>query len=352
MKKALLIFTFCTAALLNLSSFAHAQSYRTFSMPLYLLNQDQPAQIDCAVVNKQHLVSGTQVFRKLGGITKYSSSNKILSVKLNSKRITMVMNKKVAYVGAKRVPLTTPSKVINNKPMIPLNFILQTTGIKLKQKSGDSILYTYSSNINYKAKDTTGTKLIKSIYKKPSRTVIIDAGHGGEENGALYGGISEKKLNLNVSLRLYKLLKNCGVKVYLTRTSDKTRSLLSRSEIANKANAALFVSVHHNALPTNKSYTGTETLYNPYGASMGNLSGKRLAQIVQNELVKKLGTISRGIIKRPNLSVLRHTEMPSIIAEIGYMTNSAERRLLNTSKFKQKAAEALCIGILKALNEM
>ena len=138
----------------------------------------------------------------------------------------------------------------------------------------------------------------------------------------------------------------------MTRSSDETLTLKERSDLANKLNASLLVSVHHNALPNNNQYSGTETLYNPSSSSLGNVDGRRLAQIAQNELVRKLMTTNRGIKSRPELSVLRRSTMPSIIAEVGYMSNTNERNKLKNANFRQQAAEALCSSILKALNEI
>jgi len=192
----------------------------------------------------------------------------------------------------------------------------------------------------------------KDSSKISKKIVVIDPGHGGNTAGAKYGGLNEKDMNLDVSLRLYSLLKKKGVKVYLTRKKDCTMTLTQRYNYANSVKASLFVSVHHNALPNNRLYKGTETLYYPSGVTLKGMDSKRLASITQKELVKKLGTINRGIISRPKLAVLRNSRMPSIIAEIGYMTNKAERNRIKNSSFKQKSAEALCSAILKALNQM
>lgn len=200
--------------------------------------------------------------------------------------------------------------------------------------------------------DAKASSTSKKASKAKQKIVVIDPGHGGRAAGAKYGGVKEKDVNLDVSLRLYALLKKKGVKVYLTRKTDSTLSLAQRYNFANSVKASLFVSVHHNALPNNRAYKGTETLYNPSNTTLKGMSSKKLAHITQLELVRRLGTINRGIISRPKLAVLRHSNMPSIIAEIGYMTNKGEINRIKNSSFKQKSAEALCSAILKALNQM
>lgn len=185
-----------------------------------------------------------------------------------------------------------------------------------------------------------------SSKTKKSFVVVIDAGHGGKETGAIYGGVYEKNLNLDIAKRLNNLLKAQGVKTYMTRTDDRYVGLYARSELANKVKADLFVSVHNNA--GYKKDSGTMTLYYPNA----NQTGKKVASIVQKSLTSTLGSRSMGVISRPNLAVLRTTDMPAILAEVGYMTNSKELSKLKTSSYKQKAAEALNSAILKSLNEI
>jgi N-acetylmuramoyl-L-alanine amidase len=138
--------------------------------------------------------------------------------------------------------------------------------------------------------------------------VVIDPGHGGSNPGAVYGNVNEKDLNLKVSKILKDKLTASGVTVYMTRTDDRDVGLYTRAEIANKLNADLFISIHHNASP-NTSAQGIMTLYYPT-ANDKVFNGKKLAQIVQKHLVNSLKTRDWGIIPRPNLVVIRQTRMP------------------------------------------
>jgi N-acetylmuramoyl-L-alanine amidase len=190
--------------------------------------------------------------------------------------------------------------------------------------------------------------------KEPKEViVVIDPGHGGEDLGTCYRDIYEKNLNLDVSIRLGKLLENNGIKVVYTRTGDESVELKTRSEIANNINASLFISVHNNNMPDNTNYRGTETLYClPERTDQHTMDGEKFARVVQEELVKTLGTIDNGTINRPNLSVLRRTKMPAVIAEIAYLSNSSDRAKITSPEFRQKAAEALERAVLKVLAQM
>ncbi len=185
-------------------------------------------------------------------------------------------------------------------------------------------------------------------FSKEDKLIVIDPGHGGIDPGATYGDLKEKTLNLDISLRLNKLLKEKGVKTYILRENDVYLGIYERAYIANKLNAALYLSVHNNAYYT--SYKGTETLY--YPGTSGNGFGKKFAQIIQDSLVGTLKTYNRGIKSRTDLGVLKGTTMPAALAEVGFITNSGDRALLQTENFRQKAAQALCDSVIKALEEV
>lgn len=181
--------------------------------------------------------------------------------------------------------------------------------------------------------------------------VVVDAGHGGADPGAVYGGVNEKDLNLSIAKKLNKLLEASGIMTYMTRTDDSFIDLYDISGLANKVNADLLISVHNNA--DSSSTKGSMSLYCPNkNNSKGNLTAYNFAAIVQKELYGELDTHNLGVIARPNLAILRTAEMPAVIAEVGYMTNKAELGRLETEAFRQKAAEALKNAVLEALGNI
>src|SRR5690606_36058473 len=123
--------------------------------------------------------------------------------------------------------------------------------------------------------------------------------------------------------------------------------------MANDLDATLFISVHNNSMPDNPNYKGTETLYCPsQNLVYDNMDGKKLAAIVQRNLVSTLSTIDNGIVERPNLVVVIKTMMPAVIAEIAYLSNAQDRELLKQEEFRQKAAHALADSVFEALEVM
>lgn len=168
-------------------------------------------------------------------------------------------------------------------------------------------------------------------------TVIIDAGHGGKDKGAFWGGVRESRVNLAVSQRLERLLKKKGMKTVMTRRSDVFVSLASRVAIANRYRNSVFVSIHFNA-HRNTSFRGVETYC--WGAQ-----GQRLAGAIQRRLAPRLKTRNRGV-KRRQLTVLMKTKMPAVLVECGFLSNRGERGRSVGASYQQTAAQAICDGIM------
>jgi N-acetylmuramoyl-L-alanine amidase len=181
------------------------------------------------------------------------------------------------------------------------------------------------------------------------KIVVIDAGHGAAMTGAVYKSLYEKDLNLDIAKRLNTLLEKKGVKTYMIREDDSDVANYERAYIANKLGARLYLSIHNNAID-NQSYRGTMSLYCPSDSS--GFTGKDFAEIIQSKLLARLGTVNRDVRDRPDLIVLKATNMPAALAEIAYMTNSADRSNLQKTSFRQNAAQALCDSVVKALTKV
>lgn len=214
------------------------------------------------------------------------------------------------------------------------------------------------------------------------RTVILDAGHGGNDEGAAYFGLREKDINLDLALRTAALLRAQGVVVHMTRNSDVFIPLPDRSAFANRNPGAVFVSVHVNASERNPNATGIETFilakdfkdeersrvassrfkFNGSSSAEGkqalaNLTvksrgqGPVLAKSLQQSLVAKLGEPDRGV-KPGNLAVLRETFFcPAVLVEVGFMSNSGTAAKMRTEDWRRRTAEALADGIAGYLRQ-
>ena len=185
---------------------------------------------------------------------------------------------------------------------------------------------------------------------KYPRIVIIDPGHGGDNDlGAVSNDLVEKEINLDISLRLAKLLESNDIKAYLTRTGDVGLSLEGRAEFANGL-GDLFISVHNNA-SHRTSVHGTETFFvsgEDYGET--DLRNRRAAQIIHRNVRETLGSMDRRTRER-RFRVLVLTEMPAVLVEFGFITNPDEAAKLETEAYRQKCAEGVLKGILEIFEE-
>lgn len=270
----------------------------------------------------------------------YEQQNKVV---LSNDYTTLVMyiGSTKAFINGVNATLEAPPVIDNGTVMVPLRFCAEAFRMKIGWDGKTETAYIGEKPIS----------VSKGNNSKRNYIVVVDAGHGGKDPGAVYGGVKEKDLNLDIANRLNKLLINEGIKTYMTRESDTYIDLYSRSGLANKVNADLLVSVHNNA--GSSKYSGSMALYYPSSSkTKGNLSSVEFANIVQRNMVQSLGTTNLGIVSRPNLAVLRTANMPAVIAEIGYMTNSRELNMLKTAAYKQKAAEALKKAVIESLNKM
>lgn len=168
----------------------------------------------------------------------------------------------------------------------------------------------------------------QSIYKN---VVVLDAGHGGTDSGAVGNGYKEKNFTLSIvkAAKTY-FDKNSNYKVYYTRLTDTYPTLKERYALANEVDADIFVSVHINS--AGKTATGTETLYNPdRNKSQNGLNCKELATVVQSKVRAATGFKNRGLKQRctrlkNGLAVLNNNDGPATLTEIGFISNPTEAK--------------------------
>lgn len=172
---------------------------------------------------------------------------------------------------------------------------------------------------------------------KIRKLIVLDPGHGGSDPGAVgIGGLKEAEVNLLLA-HMVKARLEASYKILMTRTGEQTVSLAARCNLANAEGADLFVSLHCNASPNVLAH-GTETYYLSQQA-------KSLAEAIHAGLVS-LGLRDRGI-KRNKFYVLRHTEMPAVLVEVGFVTNPDDAAKLASVDWLNKAADAIAVGIQK-----
>lgn len=173
------------------------------------------------------------------------------------------------------------------------------------------------------------------------KVITLDPGHGGADPGAVLGSRYEKDDNLRMAKAVQKILEEKGQKVVMTRSGDTFVPLLERSTISNRNGADLFVSFHRNAVD-NPAANGVENLVQ-LGAPAAT---RKAAQTVLDKIIKVGGWVNRGL-KEGNLSVLRNTNAPAMLLELGFITNSKDNQLFDQNF--DAYARAIADGILTAL---
>lgn len=175
------------------------------------------------------------------------------------------------------------------------------------------------------------------------KRVIIDAGHGGEEPGAMYDGRREKDDTLRLALAIGRILENNGVDVVYTRTTDVYDTPLEKARIANQSGADYFVSIHRNAFPVPGTASGAMTLvYEDAGVPA------MLADNIQRNLVET-GFRDLGVQERPGLIVLRKTQMPAVLVEAGFIDNPDDNRFFDENF--DAIAQAIADGVLETIRQ-
>ena len=193
-------------------------------------------------------------------------------------------------------------------------------------------------------------------------TIVIDAGHGGRDDGARGNGLREADLNLAIAKRVGTMLSEFGYEVVMTRSDDMYVGLQERADIANSHSGSIFVSIHFNS-HASRSVSGIETFYSVVKrrpdwdwkwigffseplSEEAVLDSEALAGYIQTALVLKTNLRNRGIKSR-DLSVTRNVYGPAVLVEAGFLSNRMEATLLRNDDYMQRLAAGITEGVLQ-----
>lgn len=266
------------------------------------------------------------------------------------------------------------------------------------EKSEATVIITYAPEFQFSKSNSLADSIILSFVKRAKtdtlhnistlKTIIIDAGHGGKDPGAIGpSGLQEKTMNLDMALRLKKLI-NAGCKnldVVLTRDKDEFVSLAQRTQLANKYPNSLFISIHCNA-SKNKSSKGFETYFLSNAKTdweravearenssltfdlpeeerkgldfiLWDLAqnefltaSSRLAEFIQTEYEKKYKAENRGL-KQAGFYVLKGNYMPAVLVETAFISNKEEEKKLKSKDYRQEMAQLIYNGLVRYIKE-
>jgi len=195
-----------------------------------------------------------------------------------------------------------------------------------------------------------------TLPEQHMHTIIIDAGHGGEDGGAEVDGVTEKDVNLSISRKLSDILRLCGYTVTEVRTSDvsvydteaetlrekKVSDLNNRVKLFNSSDDNIVVSIHQNKFDSSR-YSGSQIFYsqnNDNSKDLGDRIRTAIIMLLQNDNTRQLKPAGKDIYVLDNASV------PAVIVECGFLSNDAERTKLIDNDYQQKMAFAIAMGVI------
>ena len=197
---------------------------------------------------------------------------------------------------------------------------------------------------------TSGFVYVNAISNKlVGKVVVIDIGHGGKDSGTVYKDIKEKDINLSIGLKLRKELIKYGVEVIMTREGDydlsspnalrrKKSDFDNRIKLINESNADMYISIHINYLD-NAKYYGSQVFY-----TEDNLE---LASVIQSEMIEQLKTPLKERELDNDIYMYKKLDIPGVLIECGFMSNTKERSLLVTDKYQSKIVKSIIDGLIK-----
>lgn len=215
------------------------------------------------------------------------------------------------------------------------------------------ILIIFLSFSIYKVKETSQVITLDKV-------IVIDPGHGGIDGGAVgRSGTLESNVNLDIALRLRKLLEQDGAVVILTRDEDeglythegtirkkKNEDLKNRKKIREESEADAFISIHMNSFQDGKCH-GAQSFYPKKPEE-----SKRLAELIQEEFIRVLDKTNHRVAKqKSDIYLLKGCTIPTVLVECGFLSNPREEKLFQSDTYKEKVAWSIYIGILRYFYE-
>ena len=253
----------------------------------------------------------------------------------------------------KNIRLILPGNLLDyykkNVPVNPYDFIKNIEVLYDKETNQTTINLQTGFICGYE--EEIHDKFFALKLGKPSeiydKIMVLDAGHGGKDPGALRDNILEKNITLNVVNFTEEIFKNSDIKVYCTRIKDKYLTLQERTKFVKEVDADIFVSVHINASELEDA-RGTEVYYykGNNAATEYGLTSNKMAKVLANNLYVAMDTKLRGVLNN-DYYVIHYNSVPAVLIELGFISNNEERAKLNDKTYQKKAANAIYESIIE-----
>ena len=384
---------------------------QTRDVKVYIDGRELNTEFPPYIVKGRTFVPIREITESLGAEVLWDGKTSSVDISLADKVIKLRIDSSVCYVNGEKIKLeknTIPKLTTfyeprqEQKTMVPLRFISETLGYKVdfideankvtidtprkvmakaevkEVEEADDVVEggyliggeSYISESEKKQidrnkkrtdreifldagvdlKDFQDREISKFLKADDQVTIVLDAGHGGNDPGAVVKDsndvtYNEKDFALETVLRLERILRDRGYEVILTRDRDEYIKLSDRSKLANDLNAELFLSIHYN-LSENKEANGIEVLYgNENKIPIKTVEQKHFAQALQMALIRETGARNRNIQDRSGLIVLKTTKTVAALAELGFISNEGELQKIMDSEYMDKLCTGLANGI-------
>lgn len=316
--------------------------------------------VDLANNDRQLILRGSD---RLDGVGAWNRSEGLYQIRINNAQLAQPVR---GPVLTSRSPVSKISmrQETENTVLIQIEPALGVQIGKLSQPSDDLIALDLNRlrnietpNANNSGTNNTTNNGTSSIFVPPPDNeifpintnvplrdvlVMIDPGHGGKDPGAVgIGGLQEKQVILPISQEVARILRQNNVNVQMTRDTDYFVSLQGRTQLANRAGADLFVSIHANAISLSRpDVNGLEVFY------FQSAKSRSLSQTIHRSILSQIRMRDRGV-KTARFYVLRNTAMPSALVEVGFVTGREDAPNLSSPDFRDRMAQAIADGILE-----
>lgn len=294
------------------------------------------------------------------------------NAKIKDYEVVKLLSSKKLYVDFKNAKCKiSKSNISVNKDCIKA---IRSAQNQIKPEYVTRVVIDLDKWINYEVKLSANQRQLRIIFDRPNTTVsraptstnktsnrnntavskkivVLDPGHGGKDPGAVFSGVYEKNLNLDIAERTAKILEKKSIKVYMTRDNDEYLTLAERPAMAKSLKADLFISIHNNSMPAN--FKGSMVMYNNTNDSGNKFRNAKIAELIQDNLVSDLKTGDIGARVRNDLAVLKGIgDTPAALIEVACMSDKNDLVSLQKVNFRQKAAQSIADSIVEVLKKI
>ncbi|WP_170291656.1 N-acetylmuramoyl-L-alanine amidase [Heliobacterium mobile] len=292
------------------------------SLDIVLAGKVLQPDVPPMIVSGRTLVPLRIISENLGATVDWSSKKQSAIIAKDNVHIEVKIGSKEVLVNGTAKQIDVPARIVNNRTMVPLRVVAEMLNCPVFFDAQDyQVIVGKSRNTPYK--------------------VMIDAGHGGYDTGAIgHSGVNEKDVVLAIAKIVQNRLSADHINVAVTRSSDIFVGLQERVDASQTYQPDIFVSIHANS-SDNAEAKGTETFYR-YDTF------RSLAQTIQSTVIDRTQLTDRGV-KRGNLWVLCRDDLPSVLVETAFISNPTEEKLLRSPAYQQKVADGIIVGIEKYL---